>query len=270
MRLESPIGTDRWRVVEGRCEETLGQLGAKSVDVVITDPPYSPWVHDKGRSGRRILDGDNTFACRARRKSDLGFAPMDSALMATCAKEFARIARRWVLIFCDAELAHDWRTSIAAAGLEYIRTGAWVKLGATPQFTGDRPAPGYDAIVIAHRPRGRKRWNGGGTPAVWTHPIECNRGGNNERLHTTQKPVPLMLELVSLFSEPGELILDPFAGSGTTGVAALRLGRRYLGVEMSAEYAATTRERLTAEASCSSLIAARAGQLPMFGEVQNG
>jgi DNA modification methylase len=151
------------------------------------------------------------------------------------------------------------------AGLQHIRIGQWVKLNATPQFTGDRPATGAEAVVISH-PKGRKRWNGGGTHAVWTHAIAIDRASTGEeRCHTTQKPVPLMLELVSLFTDPGELVLDAFCGSGTTGVACLRLGRRFIGIEKDSKYAAVARERLRAEANGLSLRDARAGQLPMFG-----
>lgn len=73
-----------------------------------------------------------------------------------------------------------------------------------------------------------------------------NKGGDERTGHQTQKPLALMDVLVRLFSDPGELILDPFSGSGTTGVAALRLGRRFLGWEMNAEYAAIARKRLGA------------------------
>ena len=78
----------------------------------------------------------------------------------------------------------------------------------------------------------------------------------------------LMLELVELFTDPGDLVLDPFAGSGTTGVACLRLGRRFIGIERDAKYAAVARERLVAESQGLSLRDARAGQQSLFGEAQ--
>lgn len=75
-----------------------------------------------------------------------------------------------------------------------------------------------------------------------------------------------MLDLVADFSDAGETILDPFAGSGTTGVAALRLGRHFLGAEMDAAYHAIAVERLAAEASGTTLQAARMKQSTLFGE----
>ncbi len=72
------------------------------------------------------------------------------------------------------------------------------------------------------------------------------------------------MELVEDFTSPDDVILDPFGGSGTTGVAALRLGRRVIVVEREAKFVDVCRERLTAESQGSTLRAQRAGQMPMF------
>lgn len=244
-------GSRRYAIICGDNREVLPGLPGKSVAHVITDPPYSEHTHDKVRRGGSVHLPDEDEPGRPKRatissSAVLGFDALATGQREELAEHFARLARRWVLAFTDQEGAYPWMVANVAAGLQHVRIGQWVKLNATPQFTGDRPATGCEAIVIAH-PRGRKRWNGGGTHAVWTHAIEINRGGANAREHTTQKPVPLMLELVELFTDPGEIILDPFCGSGTTGVAALRLGRRFIGIERDAKYAAVARERLAAE-----------------------
>lgn len=87
--------------------------------------------------------------------------------------------------------------------------------------------------------------------------------------HPVPKPIGWMTWLVQLASRRGDVILDPFAGSGTTGVAALRLGRRFIGIERDPKYAAIARERLAAESADSTPHAARAGQIPMFGATRN-
>jgi site-specific DNA-methyltransferase (adenine-specific) len=217
------------RVILADClgPEGLATLPDKSVDHVITDPPYSEKVHTASRRGSMRPEpgkGDAAFS----RTRDLGFAHLTAEVRDGCAVQFARVVRRWVLVFCDVEGVDGWRRSLVSAGLEYVRTGAWIKEGGTPQFTGDRPAVGFEAIVIAHPP-GRKRWNGGGRQAVWSEPIVLNRGGDDPRFHTTQKPLPLLEALVRDFTDPGDLIADPFAGSGTTIVAAKRLGRSAVG-----------------------------------------
>ena len=244
-------GEQRWHVDPGDCLDGMRALPDRGIDVVITDPPYSAHVHASVR--------------RAGRTVDLGFRSLDPAVMHAAAREFARLCRRWVIVFCDIESAHLWGEALVGRGLEHVRTGAWIRQGCMPQITGDRPAVGFEAIVIAHRP-GRKRWNGGGTRGVWTHAVQGRSGGaESERVHTTQKPLELMLELAELFSDADEVVLDPFAGSGTTGVACLRLGRRFLGFELDETYARTARERCAAEEAGSTLVAARTGQLALLG-----
>lgn len=216
------------------------RLDRDSVDHVITDPPYDAHTHEAHRIGATKLEGGNAAISRNK---ELGFDPITAEEMALAAEHFERVAKRWTLVFCTLEQISAWKLALEGAGLEYIRGGVWRKIGSTPQFSGDRPATGVEAIVIAHRP-GRKRWNGGGRHAVWDCPIELNRGGKSPRLHTTQKPLALMEALVRDFTDAGELVLDPFAGSGTTGVAALALGRRFVGWELMEKYHRVASERL--------------------------
>lgn len=252
----------RWVVLEGDCLEILPTLSPKSVAHVITDPPYSERVHEKRKHMLEGSGGVGGYDGLAR-ATDLGFGHITSKMAAGVVEHVARIICRWGLFFCDSEGCHCWMEHAEAAGLEHVRMGVWVKRGATPQFTGDRPGSGFEMVEVVHRP-GRKRWNGGGRHAVWTHPIVSPHGSDG-RFHTTPKPVSLMLELVELFTDPGEVVLDPFAGSGTTGVACLRLGRRFIGIEKDPKYAALARERLAAESSGLTLRDARAGQLPLLG-----
>lgn len=196
-----------------------------------------------------------------RRMVDLGFDHFTRSDCQRVCYELTRLVRRWSLVFCDDDLLPIWRATARKAGLQVIRTGIWHRVGGAPQFTGDRPAAGAEYIVILHRTARRGvacRWNGGGHSAVYTHPIVANRSGHRkDRIHTTQKPLSLMMELASLFSEPGEVVFDPFAGSGTTGVAAIRQGRRFLGVE---KMEGTARDRLAAEVRGLDLHAAMGGQ----------
>jgi site-specific DNA-methyltransferase (adenine-specific) len=265
-------GEATWCVVQGDCLEILPTLPERCIDVVHTDPPYSAHTHSKSRAGARktpLLDGNGKLSrCAFSREVDFGFDPISVVEMERLGVEWERLCKRWVLVFSDVESTHLWRGALTSAGLEYCRTGAWIKVGGTPQFTGDRPGVGFEAVTICHR-KGRKRWNGGGSLAVWSHLTCIERGGqsvdNNLRVHPTQKPGTLAIELTRLFSEPGELILDTHLGSGTHGVAALRLGRRFIGIEKEQKWAEVSRERLRAEESGSTLAARRAGQATLFG-----
>ncbi len=239
-----------WDLRLGSCLDPvsgLASLADGSVDVTITDPPYEAEAHTKGR--RTKAPGWRT--ARARGLSEfvaaatpVPFAQIAEVDRAEVAHEIARITRRWILVFCQVEASQLWAHAFITAGAEYIRTMVWTKPDGQPQFTGDRPGCGYESIVVAHR-KGRKRWNGGGKVGVFE--FNKNIGGALPAPHPTTKPLPLMRELVSLFSEPGELVLDPFAGSGSTGVACGMLGRRFLGWELSPEYHAIATRRLNGD-----------------------
>ena len=241
----------------------LETLADGSCDVGILDPPYSEHVHENHRRGTSNRNQNATYVIasgetkrRISESKELGFDHITQEEMERVADHLARIVRRWSLVFCDVESVHFWRGALASAGLEVPRTCGseqpatviWHKLGGAPQFTGDRPAVAFEAIVVAHPP-GKKRWNGGGKAGWYAVPtaIDRDRTGLDERVHTTQKPVALMEALIRDFSDPGELILDPFAGSASTGVAALRLGRRFLGFERDEKMAAVAATRLGGE-----------------------
>jgi hypothetical protein len=266
-------GEARWCVVNDDNRHVFHKLPDRAIDCTITDPPYSEHVHARHRVGRTKLPDETRRVKEGGRRSrpgsrakQLGFEHLTEALRERTARELGRLTKRWCLVFSDEESGHLWRGALEAAKLPHIRSGAWVKIGSAPQFTGDRPASGFEVIEIAH-PKGRKRWNGGGSHAVWTDPIVLDRAGHGsgERLHTTQKPLSLMLKLVDLFTDPDDLVFDPFCGSGTTGAACVRLGRRFIGIEQDAEYAKVSIDRIAAEVEGISLQAARAGQIALFG-----
>jgi len=193
----------------GDCMDILPTL--PKVDAVITDPPYGARTHAGARTGSAgnevLIDFDSL--------PDADFLPLCEKLVA--------MSNRWVIMSCE------WRH---AAQLEthelLVRLGVWIKPNGAPQFTGDRPGTGWEAVACLHR-LGRKRWNGGGHHAVWTF-------SKTEGHHPTGKPLPLIIKWVEQFTDCGETILDPFMGSGTTGVAALQLGRKFIGIERELKY----------------------------------
>jgi site-specific DNA-methyltransferase (adenine-specific) len=205
----------------GDCREILPMLQA--ADAVISDPPYEKEAH---RSDRRVMRKDGLVATAL----SFGEIGEDTRLLVT--REAARISSGWVIFFCQAEGVAPWRDAIEAAGAKYKAPMIWIKPDGMPQFNGQGPGMGYESMVSAWAGQGHSKWNGGGRHGVFTFP----KGEGTVAQHETQKPLRLMSELVHLFTNYGQTILDPFMGSGTTGVAAVKQGRRFVGIEIEPRY----------------------------------
>lgn len=156
--------------------------------------------------------------------------------------DFGRIARRWVLAFCQAEAVAAWRDAYRESGLKYIRPVIWTKPNGQPQLNGCGPGMGYESIAVGHSTERVTKWNAGGKLGVY--PFCTIAAGMEASVHMSQKPVELMLALIRDFTDPGDLVVDPFAGSGTTGVACIRLGRRFIGWERDPRFRAAALKRL--------------------------
>lgn len=231
------------RVHLGDClgPEGLATLPNDSVSHIICDPPYEAEAHTKAR---RAVTGSDHDTARSGSVADyeIDFAPITDSDRRRVAVEMVRVSRGWVLAFCQVEAVTAWRQALVRAGASWRRAMAWVKPDGAPQFTGDRPAQGFECIVAVWAGAGRSRWNGGGARGVYVYGV--NDFGRIDRPHPTSKPLDLMSALVSDFTDPGDLVCDPFAGSGTTGVACKRLGRRFVGWERDPKYHAIAQKRI--------------------------
>lgn len=255
-------GKARFAVVCGDNAEILPLLPDRSVAVCLQDPPYEAEAH----TSQRRLGGEVTAGVRGVRSAPIEtFPPITEPERRANGCHVARVTRRWALTFCQTEAAHLWRVALTAAFHRYVRTCVYVKDDPQPQMTGDRPGMGWETIVVTH-PKGKPHWNGGGRCGVFrslSGKSVDRRDGRS--VHPTQKPTELMLELVELFTDPDEVILDPYFGSGSTGVAALRLGRRVIGIEKDERYWKIACERMRAEEQGLSLRDVRVGQASLFG-----
>lgn len=242
-------GERRWCVVEGDSLAILPTLPDRAVDHCVADPPYDETTHKAA-----VCVAVTEYGVQGGK--GVSFAALDNP--GALAAELVRVAKRWAIAFCATEQLGQYQAGYPKA---YVRGAVWDKIRVAPQITGDRPGQAVEGIAVMHRP-GRKRWNKGGCAGIWRHlPVT----GADRPDHPTPKPVGLMVEIIQDFTDPGELILDPFAGSGTTGVAALQTGRRVILIERDPKYAALCRERLSAAESGLSLRDARAGQLSLLG-----
>jgi hypothetical protein len=262
-------------IIQGNATSPLYRYAAADADVMICDPPYSPRVHSKATSAGT--------GGRGARKRDLGFGHLTPELMTRIA-EYAAQVRRWSVVFTDVESVHLWIEAMQLQGVEYVRTIPWVRWS-QPQLSGDRPPTGCEAICLFHAPRanqggGKMRWNGpGGRIAYRAEDVEDVDAVSQESIaraeylakslrgkdkYSCEKPLDLMLALVSDYSEPGETVFDPCCGMGTTLLAAELLGRETVGFEALGDVAGAAELRLLAAENNGrdQAVASEAGQRP--------
>jgi site-specific DNA-methyltransferase (adenine-specific) len=220
---------DSARVFHGNSLELLPALGLE-VDVTITDPPYDANTHKMAKTNAGGLHATKAVGFAAFTVDDL------RASLALCAS----VTRRWVVATVDYRHAVSFHDD-PPEGLRLLRIGVWTKPNPMPQVSGDRPGQGWESIAFLHRDDVKPTWNGGGRSSVWHLPVEQNQG------HPTAKPLVMVREWVRLFTNPGDLVLDPFLGSGTTLRAAKDEGRRGVGIELDEAYCRLAAARLGQE-----------------------
>jgi site-specific DNA-methyltransferase (adenine-specific) len=221
----NPLAPFLGRVTQGDCLHVLRRLPDACVDFVLTDPPYL--VRYRDRDGRGYPNDDR------------------SHWLFPAFAEIFRVLRpgRLCLCFYGWPKAGRFLTAWRECGLYPVGHFVFIKRYASrTRFTRMRHEQAY---LLAK-----------GRPALPEHPppdvLEFPYTGNP--LHPTQKPVAALVPLIEAYSAPGELVLDPFAGSGSTGEAARQCGRRLLLVELDARYAATARQRLAQDGPKSSAV----------------
>jgi adenine-specific DNA-methyltransferase len=206
-------------VINGDCLAVLPTLADASVDFVLTDPPYLANYHD--RQGRSVANDDRGDWLRP------AFA------------EIYRVLKnhRFCVSFYGWPKADRFFAAWRAAGFYPVAHLVWPKsYSSSCQFVHYQHEQAY--VLAKGRPRRPRFPIGDVLPWRYTE----------NRLHPTQKPVSGLAPVIRAFSWPGNLVLDPFCGSGSTLVAAQQLGRRYLGIELDAEYCATAKRRLESRA----------------------
>lgn len=200
----------------GDCREVMPTLAP--VDCVITDPPYGDSTHNNAKSNKSGVGA-----------KAIDFKAIDFKAISILLDECARICDGWVISNMEwrhiAELEFEKHSYY-----ELIRFGIWLKSNPMPQISADRPANGWDGIAYIYPRNKKKTWNGGGCHGNWYGPVITD--GN----HPTGKPVDMVSSWVSRFTLIGESVLDPFMGSGTTGVACALLGRAFTGIELERKY----------------------------------
>ncbi len=194
-------------LLNGSAFDILPALPDNFAGLWCSDPPYGKHTHANFGKERR---GDG-----ATPRGEISFKHLDREQVDFLARQAVRLSQGWIVNFTDDRSVNWWGESIESAGGQWVRTMAWVKTSPQPQMSSDRPGSGQEFIVLGHSGKKKLAWNGKGRSGVFRGP-RCSGG-----YHQTPKPVWLMQELLGLFAQPGELVLDAFAGSASTGVGAL-------------------------------------------------
>ena len=245
------------RIVVGDCVAEMSKLAAASVDLVFADPPYN--LQLKGELKRP--DESHVDAVNNDWDKFSSFAAYDDftrAWLLACRRVMKPTATIWVIgsyhnIFRVGAIMQD-------LGFWILNDIVWRKSNPMPNFRGRRFTNAHETMIWAARDETTKyTFNYEALKAAnedvqarsdWLIPLctgeERLKDGNGKKVHPTQKPEGLLARVLLSSSKPGDLVLDPFGGTGTTGAVAKRLGRSYIGFERDKTYAAAAEKRIAA------------------------
>ena len=245
------------RIIVGDCIEELKLLPEASIDLVFADPPYNLQLNNElyrpDNSRVDAVDDDwDKFG------SFVAYDAFSRDWLSACRRVLKPHASLWVIgsyhnIFRVGAILQDLRFWV-------LNDVVWRKSNPMPNFRGRRFTNAHETLIWASMgPKARYTFNYEAMKALnedlqmrsdWLFPIcsgserlreECGR-----KTHPTQKPEALLHRILLASSNPGDVVLDPFLGSGTTAVAAKRLGRGFVGIERETSYAEAARARLEA------------------------
>jgi modification methylase len=250
--------TSSSRIVVGDCVAEMSKLAAGSVDVVFADPPYN--LQLKGELKRPDESHVDAVDDAWDKFSSFGaYDDFTRAWLLAARRIMKPSATIWVIgsyhnIFRVGAIMQD-------LGFWLLNDIVWRKSNPMPNFRGRRFTNAHETMIWAARDEKAKGYtfNYEALKAAnedvqarsdWLIPLctgeERLKGRDGKKVHPTQKPEQLLARVLLSSSKPGDLVLDPFNGTGTTGAVAKRLGRRYLGIERDVAYAAAAEARIAA------------------------
>lgn len=225
-----------------------GHLAGSGVDALATDAPYSKRTHTGHDGGAAQANGEDRAWTRSngrverkrkRKRRDLDYASWTHADVEAFVDAWAPIVRGWIVSLTDSDLAIDWRSSYEANGRLGFQPLPCVETGATVRLCGGGPSS-WATYALVSRPRSEP-WSKWPTlPGAYTGPAE-------EKPWVGGKPLWLMLALLRDYTREGDLVCDPCMGAGTTAIAAMRLGRRFVGCDVDVAAVEATVARVRAE-----------------------
>lgn len=230
-----------WAVTTGDATEWLEDVGSETVDLIVTDPAYSSLEKHRAK-------GTTTRLSKSKASSNAWFSVVPNSYFPEWFAQCFRILKpnTHLYVMCDQETMFAIKPMGEEAGFKFIKPIVWDKL---KMGLGYHYRARYEFILFFEK--GKRRLNSLGVADVLEFEDDSPdilkvprvSGGT---FYPTEKPVGLMQTLISMSSAEGEIVLDPFCGSGSAGEAALRLGRRFSGCDLSGDATALTVARMKA------------------------
>lgn len=247
-------------ILHGDCLEVMRGLPGEIADCVFFDPPYFLQLPKKRLVRWNVKTAVNGVDEPWDRFES--FAHYDTFIR-DCLREVQRLLKPSGTIWCIGTYHNIHRVGAALQDLGYwiLNDVIWFKTNAMPNWLQVRLTNATETLIWAVKDRTAKGYTFDKVAArefsmdkiatnVWRLPIcsghERLRDVEGRKVHPTQKPEALLERIIRLSTKPGDFVLDPMAGVGTTGAVAARLGRRHLLIEANANYAAAARQRIEA------------------------
>jgi modification methylase len=246
------------RILIGDCVAEMAKLPAASVDLVFADPPYNLQLQGdlKRPDDSRVDAVDDDWD---QFSSFSAYDDFTRAWLTACRRLMKPSATLWVI----GSYHNIFRVGAILQDLDFwiLNDIVWRKSNPMPNFRGRRFTNAHETLIWAARDAAKRNYTfnyealKAGNDDIqmrsdWLIPLctgeERLKGGDGKKLHPTQKPETLLGRVILAASQPDDLVLDPFCGTGTTGAVAHRLRRRFIGVERLAEYAAAAEARIAA------------------------
>ena len=244
------------RVLCGDSLDLLASLPERSVDLVFADPPYNlQLAGDLWRPNQTRVDAvDDDWDSFASFEE---YDRFTRAWLEACRRVLKDTGTLWVI----GSYHNIYRVGSILQDLGYwiLNDVVWIKRNPMPNFRGVRFTNAHETLIWAQKVRGaRYTFNYRSMKSLnddlqmrsdWDLPLCTGRERlrlNGEKAHATQKPEALLYRVLLSSTNPGDVVLDPFFGTGTTGAVARRLGRRWIGIERDPAYARLAEQRIAA------------------------
>ncbi|MGH6813492.1 MAG: site-specific DNA-methyltransferase [Methylocella sp.] len=247
-----PLG----KIIKGDCIEEMARLPPECVDLVFADPPYNLQLESRlSRPDQSLVDGvDDDWDKFA------SFSDYDNFTRAWLIAA-RRVMKKDATIFVIGSYHNIFRAGsiLQDQGFWILNDIIWRKANPMPNFRGRRFTNAHETLIWAAKRAGIKNYcfnyallKAGNEDCQvrsdWFLPIctgaERLKDSSGRKIHPTQKPEALLARVLLAASNKGDVVLDPFFGSGTTGAVAKRLGRSFIGIERDASYVSAARARI--------------------------